>query len=208
MDAASERKEAAVALTIMKASLEDLKAALAPTLGRLLDETLEPFDLLQKAKMNVLLSYITHNLVWVYLRATGTDPRTHAVMVELDCVKQYFSKIMIVKTKESQHTRLDQAAASCFIKHAITSSQVVADEESRQEAATASAADEKASSIVVGTSSRFIPVAEPGPLRERASDDEDELVVIGGDRLPAPHAPSRRSIANGVRLHRRPYRRR
>lgn len=38
---------------------------------------------LAKAKLDVLVSYALHDLIWVYLKTSGVDPTNHPVMQEI-----------------------------------------------------------------------------------------------------------------------------
>lgn len=62
------------------------------------------------------------NLSLAYLRLNGVNAKAHPVFDELTRVKQYFQKIKVAESAETQqNTRLDKAAAGRFIKHALVS---------------------------------------------------------------------------------------
>ena len=55
-----------------------------------------------------------------FLRLTGTSAREHSIYRELERVKQYFQKAKLAEASlQKPAMRLDQAAASRFIKAAL-----------------------------------------------------------------------------------------
>ncbi|KAF4604791.1 hypothetical protein EYR40_003573 [Pleurotus pulmonarius] len=109
------RKVAAV-----DASLDQLERELEPLLSQSLPETLLGLETIQQAKLQTLIPYLLYDLVFIYLKTKGIDPRTHPVISELERVKQYFDKIAKAeKQPEARKQAIDKAAAGRFIKHAI-----------------------------------------------------------------------------------------
>lgn len=98
-------------LDSLSSSLDEIEALLEPLFERSLVQIGEDLDPLQKAKLQVLLSYVTQDLVLsasdllnlrapreiplllVYLKTKGLDPSKHPVNEELRRVKSYFDKI-------------------------------------------------------------------------------------------------------------------
>ncbi|KAJ8702048.1 hypothetical protein PTI98_000796 [Pleurotus ostreatus] len=115
------RKVAAV-----DASLDELERELQPLLSQSLPETLLGLETIQQAKLQTLIPYLLYDLVFIYLKTKGIDPRTHPVVSELERVKQYFDKIgKAEKQPEARAQAIDKAAAGRFIKHAIAQAKSV-----------------------------------------------------------------------------------
>jgi len=86
-------------LSNLNALLSDLESQLDPILSKPLPETIVGLELIQQAKLQTVLPYLVYDLVFsesasltaaymltrllVYLKAKGTDPKTHAVVAEL-----------------------------------------------------------------------------------------------------------------------------
>ncbi|KAI5897761.1 uncharacterized protein SCHCODRAFT_02489744 [Schizophyllum commune H4-8] len=107
----------------LNASLDKLETELAPLLDRPLAETLAGLEPIEKARLQTLLPYIIYDLSFIQLKVNGEDPRTHAVIPELDRVRQYFEKIKKVEESAPKPPTVDKDAAARFIKHAINSIQ-------------------------------------------------------------------------------------
>ncbi|KAH9932004.1 Sas10/Utp3/C1D family-domain-containing protein [Epithele typhae] len=99
--------------------LDDLEEKLQPLLAQTLPESLLPLDTMQQVKLNVAIPYLVYDLIFIYLKTRGVDPKTHPVVAELERVKQYFDKIKNAEDPEKRKSVLDKAAANRFIRHAI-----------------------------------------------------------------------------------------
>ncbi|KAI0714939.1 Sas10/Utp3/C1D family-domain-containing protein [Earliella scabrosa] len=106
-------------LATLNDSLDDLEDRLEPLLSQTLPESLLPLETIQQVKLNVALPYLVYDLIFIYLKTRGIDPKTHPVVGELDRVRQYFDKIKNAEDPEKRKTTVDKAAANRFIKHAI-----------------------------------------------------------------------------------------
>ncbi|KAF7307483.1 C1D-domain-containing protein [Mycena indigotica] len=106
-------------LGALDASLTNLEDAIAPLLEQPFAETLADLTALERAKLQTLVPYLVYDLVFIYLKAQGLDPKTHPVVEELNRVKEYFGKISSAENPETPSTQLDKGAATRFIKHAI-----------------------------------------------------------------------------------------
>ncbi|GAA5841908.1 hypothetical protein JCM11251_005417 [Rhodosporidiobolus azoricus] len=123
-------------LAQLSTSLTALETALEPLLAKPLEEHLaaaqdEP---LVQARMQVLASYVVHDLIWVYLKAAGVEPSTHPVMEEIERLKGYFGKLKQAEggappAAEASKPRMqvDRAAANRFISAAINSGKASVD---------------------------------------------------------------------------------
>ncbi|KAI0756294.1 Sas10/Utp3/C1D family-domain-containing protein [Daedaleopsis nitida] len=116
---ADSKEKLLTKLATLNASLDDLEDKLEPILSQTLPESLLPLETIQQAKLNVALPYLAYDLVFIYLKTRGIDPKTHPVVAELDRVRQYFDKIKNAEDPEKRKTAVDKAAANRFIKHAI-----------------------------------------------------------------------------------------
>ncbi|KAI0652455.1 hypothetical protein C8Q79DRAFT_937766 [Trametes meyenii] len=106
-------------LDLLNDSLDDFEEKLEPLLAQTLPESLLPLETIQQVKLNVAIPYLVYDLIFVYLKTRGVDPKTHPVIAELERVKQYFDKIKNAEDPEKRKTTVDKAAANRFIKHAI-----------------------------------------------------------------------------------------
>lgn len=116
----TETAKAKSKLAILSSSLSELESQFEPLLTQTLPETLLSLEPIEQAKLQTLLTYVTYDLVFIYLKSRGIDPKTHPVVSELDRIKGYFDKIDKVEKPETRHIEIDKAAAGRFIKHAIT----------------------------------------------------------------------------------------
>ncbi|GAA5952809.1 hypothetical protein JCM21900_005812, partial [Sporobolomyces salmonicolor] len=80
-------------LSALSSSLTSLEAALSPLLASPFEDLCNAQDPLASAKLEVLVSYVVHDLIWVYLKTAGVEPSTHPVMQELDRLRGYFAKL-------------------------------------------------------------------------------------------------------------------
>ncbi|KAI0274955.1 hypothetical protein BC834DRAFT_965413 [Gloeopeniophorella convolvens] len=112
-------------LSTLAKSLDDLESSLESLTSRSLPELILGLDTVQQAKLQVVIPYLVYDLVFVYLKTRGLDPRTHPVITELDRVRQYFDKIKDAEDPAKRQLVVDRAAAKRFIQHAISQAQAV-----------------------------------------------------------------------------------
>ncbi|KAJ7070494.1 Sas10/Utp3/C1D family-domain-containing protein [Mycena amicta] len=170
-------------LSALNASLSTLEDAIAPLLEQTLAETIVGLTSLEQAKLQTLIPYLVYDLVFIYLKAQGIDPKTHPVVAELNRVKKYFDKISSAENPDSEtrDVQLDKGAATRFIKHAITQ-------------ATGTTSKGKEVEPQTPQPSTFVPVRVTDKMRERAEyerelrergdndESEDEgLEIVDGD---------------------------
>ncbi|KAI5124123.1 hypothetical protein M0805_000936 [Coniferiporia weirii] len=163
----------------LSSSLDELEAKLEPLFSQPLAETTASLDVLQQAKIHVVLPYLINDLIFIYLRTRGVDPKTHPVVAELDRVRNYFAKIQGAEDVGKRKTSgIDRAAAERFIKHAIA--QV-------KQSATATEVGAGPSQPPVST---FMPIRVTEKMREReeyqrelanVSDSEEAVLEIIDD---------------------------
>ncbi|KAL5534035.1 hypothetical protein ACEPAG_495 [Sanghuangporus baumii] len=146
-------------VTALSESLRELEEKLEPLFSKPLPDTLSSLDTLQQAKLQVLLPYLINDLIFIYLKTRGIDPKTHTVVSELERVKQYFEKIKDAEqSNQKRTTEIDKAAAGRFIKHAIS--------EAKQNISTAESTSKEAGpSNSQGSTS--IPVRVTEKMKER-----------------------------------------
>ncbi|BGP55001.1 hypothetical protein JCM8202_005993 [Rhodotorula sphaerocarpa] len=180
-------------LASLAASLEALDAALAPVLGTPLQEHLDrnSDDPLAQARLQVLASYLIHDLVWVYLKTAGVDPAGHPVMQEIERLKGYFAKLKAAQngtvpaaaatTPSRPRMQLDKAAANRFITAAINRASSAA----RPAGSEATSAEEDdAEAGPSGTHTRFTEEEKKDLdrlLEPKDDDDDDEKERAGSD---------------------------
>ncbi|KAJ6541854.1 Sas10/Utp3/C1D family-domain-containing protein [Mycena capillaripes] len=168
-------------LASLTSSLSGLEESLAPLFAQTLPETTVALTPIEQAKLQTLLPYIVYDLVFIYLKSKGIDPKSHPVVGELTRVRRYFDKITSAENPDAQRASLDKAAATRFIKHAITQSKL------GEGAAESSKEAEPSTFVPVKVTSKMVERAEyEAELRARgdASSSEDELEIIDGDDVP------------------------
>ncbi|OCB85576.1 C1D-domain-containing protein [Sanghuangporus baumii] len=150
-------------VTALSESLRELEEKLEPLFSKPLQDTLSSLDTLQQAKLQVLLPYLINDLIFIYLKTRGIDPKTHAVVSELERVKQYFEKIKDAEqSNQKRTTEIDKAAAGRFIKHAIS--------EAKQNISTAESTSKEA-----GPSNSQISTSIPVRVIEKMKEREEYL---------------------------------
>lgn len=162
----------------LNASLDELETQLEPLFTKSLPETLVALETIQQAKLQVILPYVIYDLVFVYLKTRGIDPRTHPVIGELDRVRQYFDKIKSAEdSEEKKRLGIDKAAAGRFIKHAIAQAKLVkVQEPSNVTHGPASTSSER---VPVKITSKMAERAEyEKNLEELGSEEEEDLEVF------------------------------
>ncbi|CAE6482542.1 unnamed protein product [Rhizoctonia solani] len=109
-------------------SIDELEDVLAPLLSTPLSDLNKQLSSpLDRAKLQVWLSYVLNDLVWIQLRTKGYNPNnlgageTHDVVGELDRVKSYFAKIKEAENPAKRTLAVDGKVANRFIKHALAS---------------------------------------------------------------------------------------
>ncbi|KAJ6486101.1 Sas10/Utp3/C1D family-domain-containing protein [Mycena vitilis] len=168
-------------LVSLTSSLDGLESSLAPLFAQTLPETTVALTPIEQAKLQTLLPYIVYDLVFIYLKSKGLDPKSHPVIAELTRVRRYFDKISSAENPETPRAPLDKAAAARFIKHAITQSKL------GETAAEAPQEAEPSTFVAAKVTSKMAERAEyEAELRARgdASSDEEDLEVIDGDDVP------------------------
>ncbi|KAL6304885.1 hypothetical protein BKA93DRAFT_252896 [Sparassis latifolia] len=106
-------------LSLLNGALDDLETELEPLFAQTLPEIVVDLETIQQAKLQVALPYLVYDLVFIYLRTRGIDPKTHPVIGELDRVRQYFDKLKNAEDPPKRTVAVDKGAANRFIKHAI-----------------------------------------------------------------------------------------
>ncbi|KAE9409189.1 hypothetical protein BT96DRAFT_970149 [Gymnopus androsaceus JB14] len=127
--ASAETRKAKSKLKVLSSSLDEVEAAIEPLFSgeQTLPEILLALEPLQQAKLQTVLPYLVYDLIFIYLRSRGIDPKSHPVIKELDRTRQYFEKIKNAENPAVRATQVDKAAANRFIKHAISQAQIDAD---------------------------------------------------------------------------------
>ncbi|KAF9486499.1 hypothetical protein BDN70DRAFT_870056 [Pholiota conissans] len=172
-------------LAALTASFDDLETLLEPLFAQTLPETLIGLEPIQQAKLQTVLPYLVYDLIFIYLKSKGIDPKTHPVISELDRIRQYFEKISNAENPPAKRVEIDKAAAGRFIKHAIAQAQW-------KKTAAETMQEDTDASLAATTSAPRIPTKITQKMRERAEwekevkeqdargSDEDELEVFEG----------------------------
>ncbi|KAJ7175833.1 Sas10/Utp3/C1D family-domain-containing protein [Mycena filopes] len=165
-------------LASLDSSLSALESSLSPLFAQNLPETTVGLTSIEQAKLQTLLPYLVYDLVFIYLKSKGLDPKTHPVVGELTRVRRYFDKISSAENPETTRAPLDKAAAARFIKHAITQSAVNASSSNESQPAAPS------TFVPARTTSKMTErAAYEAEMRERGdvSSEVDDLEVIDVD---------------------------
>ncbi|KAG9119253.1 hypothetical protein FRC07_005795 [Ceratobasidium sp. 392] len=165
-------------------SIDDLEEVLKPLLetplSTLTTELSAPLD---RAKLQVWLSYVLNDLVWIHLRTRGVNPsntdsgETHDVVAELDRVKGYFAKIKEAENPAKRTMVVDGKVANRFIKHALSSAISPANFESSSSGPkpTHTRFDKQGNSTQSAGPSTLAKPAEPAEESSSDSDAEPEV---------------------------------
>jgi exosome complex protein LRP1 len=97
----SEEENPTATLAALRISLSSVEETLAPLLEKKWNDTTGSLNTMDRAKMDILVSYAINDLIWgkllisldmrnradgsVYLKMKGVDPATHEVSAELVC---------------------------------------------------------------------------------------------------------------------------
>ncbi|KAF8640459.1 hypothetical protein AX17_000123 [Amanita inopinata Kibby_2008] len=170
-------------LASLASSLDDLELLLQPLLSQTLPESVMALEPIQQAKLQTVLPYLVYDLIFIYLKARGIDPKSHSVVSELDRVKQYFEKIANAEnsgTSRSLSTKIDKDAAGRFIKNAILqASKQPAKDETAIPAAPPLSVPLKVTQKMLARAQYEREIKQAN----QASSDEEELQVItDGDK--------------------------
>ncbi|KAI0347978.1 hypothetical protein BDW22DRAFT_1384967 [Trametopsis cervina] len=172
---AANINKVAAKISALDQSLDELEAQLEPLFAQTLPETLVGLEKIQQAKLQVALPYLVYDLVFIYLKTRGIDPKTHPVVAELDRVRQYFEKIKNAENPATRTLVLDKGAAGRFIKHAIA--QVKTGRPPGQDEGVS--AQEKDVRVPVRITEKMIARAQyQKDLEALGSEEEEELEVI------------------------------
>ncbi|EPT03438.1 hypothetical protein FOMPIDRAFT_1116381 [Fomitopsis schrenkii] len=180
MDADSQRLRAKVAA--LNNSLDDLESQLEPLMAQTLPESLVGLETIQQAKLQVALPYLVYDLIFIYLKTRGIEPKTHPVIAELDRIRQYFDKIKNAEDPAKRTMTVDKAAANRFIKYAIA--QVKAqrppgDDEGAGSSHVRFGENGEATKVPVKVTSKMVARAQyQKELAEAVSEEEEALEVI------------------------------
>ncbi|KAJ3750903.1 Sas10/Utp3/C1D family-domain-containing protein [Lentinula detonsa] len=208
--ASAETQKAKSRLKVLSSSLDEVEAAIAPLLSgeQTLPEILLTFDSLEQAKLQTVLPYLVYDLIFIYLRTRGIDPKSHPVVTELERVRQYFEKIKNAENPAVRGTQVDKAAANRFIKHAISQAQIDADASgvtypSKVSSSTTVAVSNSAVTHSTDSSSAHVPIRVTSKMLERQNwqkrvdeagseeenlegwedgDDDDDQAIVEGTK--------------------------
>ncbi|KAF9245692.1 Sas10/Utp3/C1D family-domain-containing protein [Melanogaster broomeanus] len=177
-------------LAKLNKSLDELESQLEPLFSQSLPETLLGLDTIQQAKLQVIIPYVVYDLVFVYLKSRGVDPKTHPVVNELERIRQYFDKIK--DAEESDQKRkvgIDKAAAGRFIKHAIAqakNARLVEEELAEDAAAPVVASTSSSERVPVKVTSKMLARAEyEKEMKDLGSEEDEDLEVFNDDEAAA-----------------------
>ncbi|KAJ3721895.1 Sas10/Utp3/C1D family-domain-containing protein [Lentinula raphanica] len=181
----AETKKAKSRLRVLSSSLDEVETAIAPLFSgkQTLPEILLALEPLEQAKLQTVLPYLLYDLIFIYLRTRGIDPKSHPVVSELERVRQYFEKIKNAENPPVRATQVDKAAANRFIKHAISQAQLDAIEPAPK--ASSSSASSSSNTVPEPSSSVPVPIKVTSKMLERqewqkrvdeaGSEEEEDL---------------------------------
>ncbi|XP_006454182.1 hypothetical protein AGABI2DRAFT_54830, partial [Agaricus bisporus var. bisporus H97] len=169
---AGETSKLKTRLASLNASLDELESLLEPLLTQSLPETLLNLDPVQQAKYQTVLPYVTYDLIFIYLKTKGLDPKTHGVVEELDRVRQYFQKIDQAENPPIRRSEVDKDAAGRFIKHAITQAKAKVATSSQPELPTQS------TSVPLKVTTKMVARAQYERALEKEHDIEEDILDV------------------------------
>ncbi|KAH6916682.1 Sas10/Utp3/C1D family-domain-containing protein [Coprinopsis sp. MPI-PUGE-AT-0042] len=192
--ASAETSKIQSKLSALSTSLDEIESILEPLLSGSLAESIIDLEPLQQAKLQTVLPYAVYDLVFMYLKLEGVDPKAHPVIGELGRIKEYFDKISNTENPPQRRVEIDQAAAGRFIKAAITQAKwrkTAAEEKEEEEQgdsdepeASTSASKPKAERVPVKVTTKMLERQryEDEVRRADAEGEEEEgLEVFGED---------------------------
>ncbi|XP_046847743.1 nuclear nucleic acid-binding protein C1D-like [Xenia sp. Carnegie-2017] len=115
-------------------SFGSVEETLEPLLRSSNDELHEKLDVLDRAKLDLMVVYGINTMFWIYLITQGVNPKEHGVKHELDRIKNYMKKVKDVSERKKASMKIDKDAARRFVKGALANpkaSEVVSDKEKR-----------------------------------------------------------------------------
>ena len=83
----------------VSSQLDSVRSTLAPLMKLPMKETLAKLKPMERARLEVGLSFAINALFYVYLKTRGENPVDHPVKKELDTVKMYLKKLKAVQEK-------------------------------------------------------------------------------------------------------------
>lgn len=135
----SSLKSPAPIVAQLKATLKDLQIALDPVTAQSIESLKSKIEesskqnggKLQSAQMYVSLAYVILDLVWILLKVSGVDPKTHPVTNDLVRVQEYLKKVHTASKRheqkqpgsaemeENKPAPVDRAKVGRFLRHAL-----------------------------------------------------------------------------------------
>ena len=100
-------------------SMNTLEETLGPLLRESSEQIHEKLDVLDRAKLDLMIVYAMNSMFWMYLITQGISPKEHGIKHELDRVKDYMKKIKDVGDKKTASLKIDKDAAKRFVKGAL-----------------------------------------------------------------------------------------
>ncbi|KIO21399.1 hypothetical protein M407DRAFT_126362 [Tulasnella calospora MUT 4182] len=162
-------------------SLDSLEDILAPLLAKPLSDTLSKLEVLEQAKLQTTLAYVTQDLIFMYLKARGIDPATHPVMGQMTEIAKYFNKIKDAEDPAKRKLTVDKGAAKRFIDAALSDALSSVAPAERGLAPT-SARDANQKGGLEAHLKKTEKMIERERLHEESSSDEDEdIQMFDGD---------------------------
>ncbi|CAB4017356.1 Nuclear nucleic acid-binding C1D [Paramuricea clavata] len=100
-------------------SMNTVEETLDPLLVMSSEEIHEKLDVLDRAKLDLMMVYAMNSMFWIYLITQGVNPKEHGIKHELDRVKDYMKKIKDAGDKRKASLKIDKDAARRFVKGAL-----------------------------------------------------------------------------------------
>ncbi|KAJ8942941.1 hypothetical protein NQ318_003827 [Aromia moschata] len=103
-------------LTNFHSSVEKIDNMLNLVLNNDIYETL---SLKEKVDYDLFIAYTLNTLYWMYLRSINEDPNKNDIKNQLSRIKDYMVKAKQAHERQTIRPKIDQQAASRFVKHGI-----------------------------------------------------------------------------------------
>ncbi|KAJ7684002.1 Sas10/Utp3/C1D family-domain-containing protein [Mycena rosella] len=174
-------------LDSLTTSLSALESTLSPLFAQTLPETTVALAPIEQAKLQTLIPYLVYDLIFIYLKSKGIDPKSHPVVGELTRVKKYFDKISSAENPDAPPIGASadaeaEAQPSTFVPAKVTNKMAErAEYEAELRARGGVSSEDEGLEIINGDEPEPAP-APSGKGKGKAREVVEEPVAAGSKR--------------------------